>query len=219
MTKYILKRVIYTLLILLAVSALIFTIVHLGEGNPAEMMAAKPVIYLYPESRTAVSVELHIDGELSVTYPEYNGGWNVIAMPDGTLTDLTDGNEYSYLFWEAKMNTEYDFSQGFCVRGEDTARFLRDILARMGLAPREYNEFIVYWYPLMKDNAYNLISFQGENYENAAELTVNPAPDSVLRVFMAWKAVDSPVDIEPQSFSPFIREGFTLVEWGGSEIK
>lgn len=179
--------------------------------------AAKPVLYLYPEEQTAVSVTLDFDGELTATWPAYEGGWHVTAAPDGTLHDAA-GQEYSYLFWEGVTDTEYDFSEGFCVAGADTADFLRETLAAIGLTPREYNEFIVYWLPRMQDNAYNLIAFQRDRYTDSARLTVEPAPDSVLRVFMAWKPLDAPQTIAPQTFAPFERQGFTLVEWGGAEV-
>lgn len=179
---------------------------------------AKPVIYLYPEEDTKVSVTLDYDGELTVTYPAYKDGWQMTAYPDGTLLDK-EGNEYSYLFWEGVSDTEYDFSQGFCVAGEDTADFLRETLAAIGLKPREYNEFIVYWLPQMQGNPYNLISFQTRRYTDAARLSIAPAPDSLLRVFMAWQPLDAPCEIEPQTFPPFQREGFTVVEWGGTKVQ
>ncbi|MBQ2385447.1 MAG: hypothetical protein II292_04480, partial [Clostridia bacterium] len=53
-----------------------------------ELSDAKPVIYLYPTEETVVSVKLEYDGELTATYPEYNGEWQVVASPDGTLTSL-----------------------------------------------------------------------------------------------------------------------------------
>lgn len=183
-----------------------------------EDVAAKPVIYLYPEEQTEVSVTLDYDGELTATYPAYENGWQVTALPDGTLLDK-DGNEYSYLFWEGVSDTEYDFSQGFCVAGEDTADFLRETLAAIGLTPREYNEFIVYWLPQMQENPYNLISFQTGRYTDAACLSIDPVPDSLLRVFMAWQPLDAPCEIEPQIFAPFQREGFTVVEWGGTKVQ
>lgn len=179
--------------------------------------SAKPVIYLYPEKETEVSVRLDYDGELTVTWPVYEDGWNVTARPDGTLLDA-EGNAYSYLFWEGVTDTEYDFSEGFCVAGEDTADFLRETLTEIGLTPEEYNEFIVYWLPQMQDNAYNLISFQQERYTQAAKLDITPEPDSMLRVFMAWKPLERPQEIEPQEFAPFKREGFTVVEWGGTKV-
>ena len=179
----------------------------------------KPVIYLYPQEETEVTVKLNYAGRLTVTYPEYRDGWHVTAEPDGTLIDPESGKEYSYLFWEGTDETEYDFSQGFCVPGEETAAFLQEHLAQMGLEPREYNEMIVYWLPLMQDNAYNLISFQQEAYTQKAELMIAPEPDSVLRVFMAYKALDEPVEIEPQTVEPFERTGFCVVEWGGAQVR
>ena len=97
---------------------------------------AKPVIYLYPEQETTVSVSLDYAGTLTATYPAYENGWHVIAEPDGTLYD-ENGDEYSYLFWEGENNTDYDFSTGFCVAGADTADFLREKLAEIGLTPRD----------------------------------------------------------------------------------
>ena len=179
----------------------------------------KPVIYLYPREETEVTVKLNYAGTLTVTYPEYRDGWHVTAEPDGTLIDPESGKEYSYLFWEGTDETEYDFSQGFCVPGEETAAFLQEHLAQMGLEPREYNEMIVYWLPLMQDNAYNLISFQQEAYTQRAELMIAPEPDSVLRVFMAYKALDEPIEIEPQTVEPFERSGFCVVEWGGAQVR
>lgn len=89
-------------------------------------------------------------------------------MPDGTLYDRFDGREYSYLFWEGTCPGAYDLSKGFVVKGEDTKDFLQEKLAFLGLTPREYNEFIVYWMPLMQDHPYNLISFQQEAYTDLA---------------------------------------------------
>lgn len=181
-----------------------------------EDMDYKPVIYLYPEEKTDVSVKLDYNGELTVTYPEYGDGWSVTSLPDGTLYDK-DGNEYSYLFWEGKSNVKYDFSKGFCVKGEDTVEFLRWALSTLGLTPREYNEFIVFWLPFMQDNKYNVISFQYDCYTDNAVLSVTPEPDTVLRVFMAFYESDEYVDIPKQELTTTERNGFTVVEWGGAK--
>ena len=180
---------------------------------------AKPVIYLYPEEETEVTVSLDYGGELTCTYPAISAenAWTVTAAPDGTLTDRA-GQTYSYLYWEGTSHWDYDFSEGFCVKGEDTAAFLEEALAELGLTRREANECIVYWLPRMEQNPYNLIAFQGEAYTGRAPLTVTPAPDSVLRVFMAWQALEEPVELPEQELPAFQRQGFTLVEWGGAEI-
>lgn len=217
MWKYVLKRFAVFVVAILAAAVLVFTLTYRQE-DPASCVLAKPVIYLYPEKETEVEVQLDLDGELVSSWPAYEGGWTVTAQPDGTLTDAA-GNEYSYLFWDALNDTEWDFSQGFCVAGEDTGEFLRQTLSDMGLTAKEYNEFIVYWLPLMQESAYNLISFQGEIYEESAKLDITPRPDSVLRVFMAWKSVRKPVEIAAQTFEPFVREGFSVVEWGGCKVE
>ena len=108
--------------------------------------------------------------------------------------------------------------KGFCVAGADTADFLRETLSGIGLTPKEYNEFIVYWLPKMQGNPYNLISFQSERYTDGAKLTIDPKPDSELRVFMAWKPLNRAQPIRPQTFPSFERDGFTVVEWGGCEV-
>lgn len=178
----------------------------------------KPVIYLYPEEETEVSVKLDYSGRLTCTYPKYNDGWTVTASPDGTLTDA-NGQTYNYLYWEGETYTQYDLSKGFCVKGEDIASFLEDALAKLGLNRREANEFIVFWLPLMQENPYNIISFQSDIYTESAKLDITPAPDTVIRVFMAWQASDEFVEMEAQELSAPEREGFTVIEWGGTEVK
>lgn len=184
--------------------------------EPVQETVAKPVIYLYPEKEQPVSVHLLYDGELTCTYPEYGTGWNVIAKPDGTLLDA-NGTSYNYLYWEGLSSNSFDFSEGFCVPGKDTAAFLEDVLQKQGLSRKEANEFIVYWLPLMQENPYNLISFQTEDYTQHAKLEITPQPDTLIRVFMAWKPVQEKVEIPEQTFEAPNRTGFTVVEWGGSK--
>ena len=188
------------------------------EEEQDEVCDAKPVAYLYPQTETEITVRLDYDGELTCTYPAYADGWTVSARPDGTLTDK-DGENYRYLYWEGVSDTEYDFSTGFCVPGSGTAEFLEDALARLGLNRAEANEFIIYWLPQMQDNAYNLISFQQDVYTDSAKLTVDPAPDTLLRVFMAWQSSEKFVDLPAQGLSAPERTGFTVVEWGGCAVQ
>ena len=177
----------------------------------------KPIIYIYPKEPTTCSVEVDLDGELTCAYPTYNNGWkDFIAYPDGTLK-FNDGKEYYALYWEGLGNIKWDFSNGFCVRGEDTAEFLEWALATQGLTPREANEFIVYWLPLMQSNPYNVISFQNEIYSDTVELNITPTPDTFIRIFMAYYPSDFAVDIAPQSLESISRHGFTVVEWGGGK--
>ena len=184
-----------------------------------EPLTDKPILYFYPEEPTECSVTLTLNGRLTCTYPAYGDGWrNFVAHPDGTLV-FPDGKEYYALYWEGVQTVEWDFSRGFSVRGEDTAAFLEMALAALGLSPREANEFIIYWLPRMQDNPYNVISFQSEVYTENAVLEITPAPDSLLRVFMAYYPASEAVEIEPQVLKGFERKGFTVVEWGGCEVE
>ena len=188
-----------------------------SDFEPDPNMCYKPVIYLYPTEETEVSVQVQLNGHLTCTYPAYQDGWKVVAEPDGTLTDAA-GMTYHYLYWEGETLAEYDFSEGFCVPGKDTAAFLEQALSQLGLTRREANEFIVYWLPLMEANAYNVISFQQERYTQSAKLEISPEPDTLIRVFMAWKPSDAPVEQKPQTLTAPERIGFTAVEWGGTIV-
>ena len=195
------------------------------DGNGEIDGIAKPVLYLYPEKKTDVSVKLTLkDATFSCTYPEYGKGWNVTAYPSGKLINKADMREYSYLYWELDSNMKFDFSKGFIVKGSDTASFLQKTLSEIGLKPKEYNEFIVYWLPRMQGNEYNLISFQTKSYTENVRLNISPEPDSVLRVNMAYKALSTKEakaknkTLKAQKFPKFKRTGFTVVEWGGEEV-
>ena len=182
---------------------------------PDPYICYKPVIYLYPEEKTDVSVQLDLDGSFLYTKPSYEDGWNVTAAPDGTLT-TQDGKTYPYLFWEGQLNTEYDFSTGFCVSGSESEAFLRESLATLGLNQSETDDFIDFWLPFMQKNPYNVISFQTAAYTDAAKLSISPQPDTTIRVFMAWYSSDEAVDIPVQTLPQTQRSGFTAVEWGGT---
>ena len=178
---------------------------------------AKPVIYLI--RNIEMLVQLDYVGKITADYPAMDpalGGWKVNAFPDGHLVDTRDGRGYSYLFWEGDGRADWDWSTGFVVKGSATRQFLQDTLPKLGLTPREYNEFIVYWYPKMQGNRYNLIHF-AEEPAAPAPLTITPTPDTVIRVFMVWKPLSFRISVPEQMLPPVERKGFTVVEWGGAE--
>lgn len=188
------------------------------DGNGPRVQPLKPVIYLYPEKEMDINVNLKFVSEELYTWPKVdaNLGWSVTAQPDGMLTDAA-GNEYPYLFWESKT-TDYkwvDFSEGFVIKAEDTENFLRDKLKYLGLNSREFTDFITFWAPRLRQNKYNLIRFETAGYNNAMPITVYPAPESMQRIFMVYKALDAPIELPAQTLQPFSRKGYTVIEWGG----
>ena len=184
-----------------------------------ETVVAKPIIYLYPEEETELTVTLGKSEELTCTYPAYNTGWHVTAKPDGTLIDDA-GRSYYSLYWESKSKTTVTMPDGFVVKGEDTAKFFEEKLAALGLTEREAEEFIVYWLPLMQDNEYNLIRFAtAEEIEEIMPLSFSVQPDTVIRVLMEYTPLDEYIEVTEQELTPAPeRKGFTAVEWGGTRI-
>ena len=189
--------------------------------NPThEPAPAKPILYLYPEGETDVTVTLGCPELVTHAYPKYDGSWRVKARPDGTLTDLQTGRELYSLYYENVSAVPLpQTEEGFVVRGEDTAAFLEEKLAILGLTDREAEEFIIYWLPRLEENEWTYIRF-ADPEEIAAEmpLTIEPQPDSLIRVLMLWRPLDAPIEVAEQKLEMPRRTGFTAVEWGGAEI-
>ena len=179
----------------------------------------KPVIYLYPTETTDVDVELGAPEKLTVSYPKYTDSWKVTASPDGSLVDRTTGRNLYSLYYETDYTTGKGIhDEGFVVKGSEAASFLEEKLARLGLNEREAEEFIIYWLPQLEANAYSYIYFApaAEIAENMP-LNVSPAPETVIRINMEFKALDAPIQVKEQQLPETpIRKGFTLVEWGGT---
>ena len=176
---------------------------------------AKPVLYLYPEKETNVTVKFEKPNLLTTTYPKYKSSWNVTVKPNGDMRD-SDGKYYYALYWDEKRYNEVDFHEGFYVEGKDAISFLEEKLAIIGLNKKERNEFIMYWLPIMEANKKNLVYFElTEERELGNKLIITPKPDSLLRVSIHIKKVNKKVSIKEQKLPTFTRVGFTAVEWGG----
>lgn len=178
----------------------------------------KPVLYLYPETQTTVSVKLDINGKITVSEPLYEDGWTVTADPDGRLTD-TAGRTWDYLFWEGITNFVPQTEVGYCVAGEDAAEFLAQQLPLWGLQGKEIDEFIEYWLPVMEANPWQIVTFNDPGYLNAVTYTIAPMPDRLIQVFMMLIPVDEPINLTPPTLptaEELSREGYVAVEWGGA---
>lgn len=175
------------------------------------------MLYLRPERAQEVSVELRESEDFACVYPENEEGvWNLIARPDGKLTSLLDGQEYTRLFCEKWEEDRVEMTEGFVVKREDTASFLEETLSSLGFLPGEYQDFIVWWLPRLQENPYNLIAFYtGES----GTLSIVPEPDSFVEVRMVYKALDRPVTVTEPVLRAAERRGFSAVQWSGMEVK
>lgn len=188
--------------------------------RPYPIMTEKPVIYLYPTKEMSVTVNLDFSGTDLYTWPKIDGSeWVVTARPDGMLTDSKD-DQFPYLFWEGKQrNLNWvDNSSGFVVSSLSVETFLQEKLKVLGLNARERADFITYWGPRMHESSYYFIRFETVNYAKAVPLTITPAPTSMQRIMMVFAPLSSDRKVKEQVLTPFTRKGFTVIEWGGTEL-
>ncbi len=177
---------------------------------------AKPILYLYPEKETKVSVSFEHPEYLETTYPKFKDSWNVVAYPNGDLYD--ENHKYYYgLYWDEAKAHVVDFHEGFYVDKKHAIDFLEEKLSTIGLNDRERNEFIMYWLPILEKNEKNLVYFElTDEREAVNRLKISPKPDSLLRIVIHVKKVHKKVSIREQKLPSFNRKGFTAVEWGGT---
>lgn len=186
----------------------------------------KPVVYLYSEERIDARVELITEMDLTFTYPAHEEGWEVSLGPGKDLT--VNGKDYPYLFWEAETS-KLKYSQkgsaliGEVVKTDSIISYLEGKLDFLGFNNTEKTDFITFWGPLMKSYPYVIAQFDvNEMIDKMAELKITPYPDQMRRVYMLFTGFeDEPqVELVPPSLisDGFVREGFTVFEWGGSEI-
>ena len=187
----------------------------------------KPVIYLYPEKDDfEVSVKVSMDkeeGEITSRYPviqdNENNTWLVKANRNGEL--FYNERKHYYLFWECFFNKDFCMEEGFVIEGKESYEFFEEKLEYLGFKEKEANDFITYWCPKMEHSKYVLIKFQGEEYEERAPLKIEPKPDCVKRIFVTFKLLEEEVSVPIQNIDEFKienRDGFFVLEWGGSQI-
>lgn len=205
----------------------------------------KPVIYLYPQKTTQVSVKFNVPVQFTTDIPKYDDSWQILAKPNGSLQNLKSNqstcsqidftkkgseyakkacltNNYPYLYWAGNIYSQKypEITKGWIVSKNDLGGFLQNKLSEIGLNSNEKNDFIDYWLPdmLSKNSPYYRLSFLQTNELNSLfPMTVDPKPDTIFRIFLDYLPLSQKPtqEILPQSLNKLIRNGFTLVEWGG----
>lgn len=172
----------------------------------------KPVIYLYPEEPTKVTVK--VAAKITQSEPLYQNGWEAMSYPNGKL--VVNGQTYPYLFWEGQGQNYPLINEGTVVPKADIETTLKTQLAQLGLNTKETADFLEFWLPKMPETPYVRLTWFGTNAMNRlAPLSINPAPDTLIRVFLDFEGLNQPMNIKAQKLSSIPRQGFTVVEWGG----
>ena len=178
----------------------------------------KPIIYLYPEKPMDISIQINMknNNKFIVVYPKFNkenNTWNVHAKPTGEI--IINDKTYPYLFWEAQSYLKVEINEGFIVKDEDAENFLEEKLKIFGLNDKESTDFITFWLPILLDNKLSVCTFQTKEYYENFELNIEPKPDTLIRIFLFIKKVNTPIAIKEQKLEKIERRGYTVVEWGG----
>ena len=180
----------------------------------------KPIIYIYPTDKTKLTITLNNDEKILYSYPKYDKSWEIIVDKDSNIYDLKTKRNYYALFWEGKDNTIINENEGFVVPGKETRTFLEEKLEFLGLNEKELNEFIIYWLPKLEKNKYTYIRFRTkEEIKSYNKINVNHKIDTLIQVYMDFKPLNKKINVIEQKLEKNERSGFTIVEWGGRELK
>lgn len=187
-----------------------------------KIILKKPVIYLYPKEKTDIELSINFEGKILTTFPKLEKSWKVTGYKNGQIFDKKTNRFYNSLFWDGEIsfpNSHYQYKTGFVVEKENLTSFLIEKLEFMGLNTTETNDFVQYWLPILEKNNYTFIHFLvNEDYNVFSINNVNPKPDTSIRILMEFFEVNEHISIAPQQLPSTKRNGFTLVEWGGSDV-
>lgn len=197
------------------------------KSSHQNIIVDKPVIYAYSEKELNFTLNLKAKGELTFTYPQLteDNTWKMKTNPNGNL--ITEkGVEYPYLFWEAKQN-ESSFNgakanSNELIAGKDLVTYFEKELSKLGLNAKEKTDFITFWCPKFVDVKMVQIQFYvDDNCAIIGDLKISPKPDNFRRIYVTFqKNPDVEADFVSKELSvkTLDRTGFTVVEWGGSDL-
>lgn len=203
----------------------------------------KPVLYFYPPTSTQIRVQLDQPVDFSTTIPTYHKGWQVMASPNGILTDLQpqftdcagidahhsgseyaakacEQNAYPYIYW-AGLPVQMSYpaiDHGWVVPQSEVVRFMNEKLDYIGLTAQEKADMLEYWLPriMAKSAPFYRISFlQNEVMDKLVPMTISPRPDTIARVLLDFVPLQQKMSLPQQHLQKIVRQGFTVVEWGG----
>jgi hypothetical protein len=186
-------------------------------GRPAYGVGVyKPNIYLYPDVESRITVSFDLPSLLTATVPAYGQPWQVLASPDGSLTDITDGATYDFLFYESLTDPAlFTYDSGWLVGADTREEQFRDILAAYGFNENESSDFVNFWTKKLTPGVDYIIYPQlTATIDRAMPIAVQPKPVNNFRLWFAFVPSHGQTVTEP-AVAVMDRDGYTLVEWGG----
>jgi hypothetical protein len=185
---------------------------------------SKPVLYFYSPQTLSINVSLDIPGVVTASIPHYpaNGWQNVTVHPAGTSdgTLLYNNKIYNELYYEDATIKTQPPTQGFVIKTSELKPSLLSYTLKLGLNSSEQNEFIAYWVPRLtslKTPYIFFTVFDQRQKEKVDHVIISPAPTTTIAFLAYFKPLNAPITVVPLQF-PSVpkRQGFTMVEWGGT---
>ena len=177
------------------------------------IVAYKPNIYLYPEEKIQLTVNLDFPkgGKVIKSIPEFGKGWNVSIDTNGLIN-----NSYTYLFYESSQPDVWQREYGWSINVDKLDLFFRKNLTIYGFKANEIEDFIDYWIPRLKESDYYSIYPQTNSIINEViELKISKKTDNLLRLFYLIKGYKNPqIKLKTPIINYFERKGFFVTEWG-----
>jgi internalin A len=178
------------------------------------IIALKPNIYLYPQQKTKLTVQLSfpLGGSILTSIPAYGNGWNITVDTNGVIN-----NQYNNLFYESEQPNIWQHYEGWVVKSTDLKSFFTENMAKYGFNEQEIADFTNYWVPRLTNFGYYIIYPQTTSVVNIViALKISKQPDNMLRLFYLITGCNKPPAIAPSEpiIAPFSRNGFVLAEWG-----
>ena len=187
------------------------TIVKFGALNPRDpMIAYAPNIYIYPEKKQPVDVKVFPNGKMLSSYPLYRQGWSVIVEPDGSIE-----NTPGYLFYDAEVKLVVP-KKGWSVSHDHLFSFLSKTLKAYGLNKTEIRDFLVFWLATLPEAShYAIYPMLNGDIDPVCPLHITPKPKNILRLWLVFKPLSSPIELQAPKIESLNRNGYTVIEWGG----
>ncbi len=186
---------------------------HIGKYTVDNgKLSVAPNIYLYPEQKSTIDVKVNIlaNGTIPFSIPTYNGGWKVTATPEGKIND-----SLGFLYYDFFSSIPYQSDSGWVLNYATFDAEVTTLLTQRGLNKQEIWDFIDFWKKYIP--VCDWVTLCPINADRMVELTVKPTPMTLFReLYLVLPSKgERPTIKEPSRGTPFVRIGFTVVEWGG----
>jgi len=175
----------------------------------------KPNIYIYPEEKSQLIVNLHfpLGGMIVKSIPEYGKGWNISVDTNGLIN-----GKYNYLFYESKQPYVWQENEGWIIKRSDLKKFFTENMNSYGFRGNEIMDFTDYWIPrLSGSELYAIYPQDASIINNVIKLKFSKETDDMLRLFYVIKEVNimnNKVLEQPKDAKLFERNGYFVTEWG-----